>query len=106
MRCLDHVRTVALTDSTVIIEGETGTGKELIAPAIHNSSRLFVKLNCTAIPLGLLESELFGHEKPAFTGAATQSAVGAAVRLRVKRTTLLSKMRKRGLSRAMAQEGV
>jgi formate hydrogenlyase transcriptional activator len=75
-RVLDQVQLVAPTGSTVLIEGETGTGKELIAHAIHNASqrcgRPFIKLNCVAIPLDLLESELFGHEKGAFTGAIAQ----------------------------------
>ena len=78
-KVLDQVAIVAPTGSTVLLHGETGTGKELFARAIHNLSprreRTFVRLNCAAIPSGLVESELFGHEKGAFTGALMQKLV-------------------------------
>ena len=76
LKVLQQIQIVAPTDSTVLLQGETGTGKELIARAVHSlssrKSRTFVRLNCAAIPSGLVESELFGHEKGAFTGALMQ----------------------------------
>src|SRR6202167_5866584 len=76
-RVLSMVRVVAPTDATVLIKGESGTGKELIAEAIHKCSDRsdgpFVKVNCAAIPVGLLESELFGHERGAYTGAVARA---------------------------------
>src|SRR5207302_2470294 len=73
---LDNVRRVAATDATVLITGETGTGKELVARAVHSASRRkdkpLIKVNCAALPGGLVESELFGHEKGAFSGAVAR----------------------------------
>ena len=85
---LELVQTVASSNSTVLLLGETGTGKELMARAIHEHSRrknrTFVKLNCAAIPTGLFESELFGHEKGAFTGAISQKVGRLELAIRVR----------------------
>lgn len=104
---LRQVEVVAPTDATVLLQGETGTGKERLARAVHQRSARrdhpFVTVNCAAIPAGLLESELFGHEHILKTLRDTHGVVGgpqgAAARLGVKRTTLIYKMEKLGISR-------
>jgi transcriptional regulator with GAF, ATPase, and Fis domain len=101
---LDQVELVAPTDSTVLIEGETGTGKELIAHAVHNASqrcgRAFIKVSCAAIPLDLLESV----ETLERVGWIVVGPRGAAAKLGLKRTTLLAKMRRLGIYRPIHQE--
>jgi formate hydrogenlyase transcriptional activator len=94
LEVLKNVRVVAPTDSTVLLLGETGTGKELVARSVHSLSsrrdQTFIKLNCAAVPAGLLESELFGHEKGAFTGAVSQKV--GRIELADKGTLLLDEI--------------
>jgi formate hydrogenlyase transcriptional activator len=97
LRCLlNEVETVAPTESTVLIYGETGTGKELVARALHNlsprRSNAFVKVNCAAIPAGLLESELFGHERGAFTGAIAMRPTNRSFRTGNRGTVFLDEI--------------